>query len=79
MKRVPLVKPITPDLKAKCERFLELDDAHREAIQGGDQSFYDDGRHEELLALGVELRAALNAKPWHDWRGMIEEALNAAE
>jgi hypothetical protein len=78
MKRVAKYKPITTDLRRKIKRLIVLTDAHIDAIQGGDQSFYEDGRHEELLAILPEVHAALGIKPWHDDRDMLERALEAA-
>ena len=75
MKRAARFKPITPDLRQKIERFLLLDDAHHAAICGGDQSFYDDGRHEELITLGTEVRQALSIRPWDDDVAILQAAL----
>jgi hypothetical protein len=76
MRRVAKFKPITPDLRSKVKKLIGLNDAHAEAIRGGDQSFYSDGRHDELLALTTEVHAALGVKPWEDDRAKLHAALS---
>lgn len=78
MKRVAKFKPVTPDLRQKMKRYLVLADAHIDAIRGGDQSFYDDGRHEELLQLVSDVHPALGIKPWEDALAIVGAALNGA-
>lgn len=67
---------LTPELRPLAERLLELDEAHAAAIRGGDQSFYADGRHEELVELLPVVSRALGLKPWHDSHRLIRKALN---
>jgi hypothetical protein len=62
-------------MRAKAERLLELHEAHMDAISGGDQAFYDDGRHQELVDLAPEVNRALGIKLWHDAHEMLREAL----
>ena len=66
---------MTPELRAKAERLLQLSQDHLAAIRGGPQDFYTDGRHEELVALGPEVRMALGIKPWDDQERLLREAL----
>jgi hypothetical protein len=82
-KRRPISRAVranlTPDLKVKAERLLELNEQHLDAIRGGDQSFYSDGRSAEMIDLGPEVRAALAIMPWHDEDAMLRAALGRAE
>jgi hypothetical protein len=66
---------ITPELRSRIERLVELNAAHLAAIRGGDQSFYDDGRHEEMCEIGTEVRQALGIKPWDDEIEALQAAL----
>ncbi len=66
-------------LQAAAGRALELSEAHLAAIDGGDQSFYDDGRHDELVGLLPILHQALDIKPWQDFAAIVREALAALD
>lgn len=61
------VPKLPRDLLPMAERLMELQEAHRAAIcGGGDQSFYSDGRHEELVTLLPIIHQALGVRPWQD-------------
>ena len=72
-KRTPLHRGhrsrLTPEMRQKAERLLQLDLAHMDAIDGPDRSFYADGRHDELCELVSEVYSALGIKPWDDQMG----------
>lgn len=69
---------LTPEMRPKAERLLELNEQHLAAIQGEDDSFYEDGRHEELVRLLPGVHAALGIAPWEDGDDVIRAALQAA-
>lgn len=81
LSRRSLAARITPELRVKMERLLELVEAHFDAIRYRDdeekQSFYTDGRRDEMCEIGPEVRRALNIYPWHDQREILREALEA--
>lgn len=65
-------------LQSAAERQVELNKVHLAAIDGGDQSFYDDGRHEELCNLLPIINEALGIRPWDDQADdIIREAIAA--
>ena len=66
------------NLRASAERLLELQEAHTAAIRGTDRSFYNDGRHQELVDLLPIINQALGIKPWHDMDAMLRDALEAS-
>jgi hypothetical protein len=67
-------------LRAPAERLLELEEAHTSAIRGRDQSFYKDGRHEELVTIAPVISAALALEPWnYPHTDAIRAALGAGQ
>jgi hypothetical protein len=66
---------ITPALRAKGERLIELNEAHLNAIRGEDDAFYSDGRHEELVTLSAEINRVLGIRPWEDAEAILAEAI----
>jgi hypothetical protein len=77
LKRAALRQRITPELRAKAERLMELNEAHMAAIreEPGAEAFYTDGRHQELVDLLPEVHRALGIKPWEDDDAKLAEAL----
>ena len=69
---------VTPELRRKIERLIELNEAHMKAIRGGSQAFYTDGRHEEMGGLMTEVHRALGIRPWHNADEMLQAALAAS-
>lgn len=80
-KRTPIHREMRPrltgELRAQAERLMVLKEAHRAAISGGDQSFYD-ARHEELVSLVPVVHQALGIRPWQDSYSILQEALAAS-
>jgi hypothetical protein len=70
-------RAISRELLPKAERLLELKDAHRHANRGGASTFYEDGRHHELVDLLPVVHLALGIKPWDDGYEMLRGALAA--
>jgi len=70
---------IPRDLVPTARRVIELSTAHIAAIRGGDQSFYSDGRHEELVTLLPIIHQAMDIKPWEDSFAIVDAALAALE
>ena len=70
---------LTPQLLPLAERLMELEDAHCAAVNGEDEAFYEDGRHEELLKLLPIVHHALGIKLWEDGRAMLRQALAAIQ
>jgi hypothetical protein len=66
---------ITPELRAKIERLVELDAEHLAAIRGDDHDFYKDGRHEEEVNLIHIVYSALGIRPWDDADAILQTAL----
>jgi hypothetical protein len=61
------VHGVSPEMRAKVNRLIELEEAHHQAIrEGGDQPFYSDGRHQELVDLLPEVHRAFGLKLWED-------------
>lgn len=71
-------RTIPHEMRPMAERLMVLKEAHRAAISGGDQSFYSDGRHEELCNLLPIINEALGIRPWQDSDTIIREALAAS-
>jgi len=69
---------MTPELKVNAERLQQLSADHLDAIQSGDDSFYHNGRHEELVRLKTEVYRPLGIRPWDDADERLREALEAA-
>ena len=69
---------LTPEMRAKAERLLQLSEDHADAIRGGSQAFYEDGRHGELVELIPEVYPILGIKPWDDDLAMLRAALGLA-
>ena len=70
---------IAPEMRAKAVRLLELEEAHFQAIQDepGAESFYTDGRHQELVGLVAVVYPALGIKLWdREPEKMLRAALN---
>ena len=78
-KRIPIARArhprLTPEMRPKAERLVELNAAHHKAIQGSDTRFYTDGRHDEMLQIGPEVRQALGIRPWDDDDQILRAAL----
>jgi len=78
-KRTPVNRALrsrlTGELREQAERLQELQAAHLDAITTGDDAFYHDGRHEELLTLLPLVHLPLGIRPWLDGRAMLGEAL----
>ena len=70
---------LTPELRPKAERLLELQEEHVAAIQTGDDAVYEAGGLEAIHALGPEVHAALGIRPWEDGEAIIQAALEEAE
>lgn len=66
---------LTPEMRRKAERLVELEAAHVKAIRGADEAFYTDGRHEELQALMIEVYPVLGIRPWMDADRILQAAL----
>ena len=77
-KRTPLNRParrrITPQLRPRVERLLELYSDHLNAIRGNDETFYD-SRHEELVELIPEVCLPLGIKPWENAEAILRDLL----
>ncbi|MGZ2410746.1 hypothetical protein ACUXST_000143 [Sphingomonas sp. F9_3S_D5_B_2] len=81
-RRLPKTKVQTLPLHlvSTAERLIQLLDDHCAAAAGDDQSFYSDGRHEELCGLLPTINAALGIKPWDDDPdAVIRNAVDAAK
>lgn len=72
---------LPPHMREKAERLLALKEAHHLAIVDAspeNQTFYTDGRHDELLAIAPEIDAALGILPHEDDIAILRAALEAA-
>lgn len=80
-RRTPKVRARTlpRQLHALAQRVSALSEAHMAAISGSDGSFYEDGRHEELVTLLPIINQALGIRPWEDGDVIIREVLAAIE
>jgi hypothetical protein len=70
------------DMRRKCERYLELCEAHNLAIVDArpeNQTFYTDGRLHELVALLPEVCQALDIYPHEDGEAIVRAALAELE
>jgi hypothetical protein len=73
VKRAAQQRHITPELRAKIERVVELNAAHLDAIRGNDEAFYYDGRHAELVELIPPVHRPLGIRPWEDADAKLAE------
>ena len=68
---------MTPALRPLAERLLELEEAHIHAVRTGEDAFYRDGRHQELVELLPTVHKALGIKPWDNDYAMLRDALGS--